>query len=154
MTPNTIVENNGRFTVNNARPFAMRIVVGIAAPIAIALVGLSAWNDVQDHRWGMAAVRVMFALTVALAALFSLFGAETIGVEGQELVWRRGSSQERRCALGDVEKLDRQGNQLWVHIRGEKHPIIVGSGLRQPPSAMAWLTERLESAITAARTGK
>jgi hypothetical protein len=152
--PSTIIESNGRFTVNNARPPAMRIIVAIAAPIVILLVGVSVVSDVEDRRWAMIAVRAFFALTVILATRFALFGAETIGVEGPELIWRRGKALERRCRLGDVERIEREGNQLRVHIRDDKYPIIVGAGLRQPEAAMEWLSERLQAAITAGQTGR
>ena len=150
---NTIVEDNGRFTVQNARPLALRVAFGFIAPIAIVLLGVSMVGDVQEHSWLMLAFRLFFALTLALATRFALFGAESIGVEGGELVWRRGSSQERRCPVGRVERLEQQGTQLLVHIRDDKYPIIVGAGLRQPEAAMAWLSERLNAAITAKRTG-
>jgi hypothetical protein len=152
--PSTIKEEGTRWTVENARPRAMRIVIGFAAPIAIGLIGLAMVSDVRDHKWAMLGVRGLFAVVVALSAVFSLFGAESLAVEGGELVWRRGSSQERRCAAADVEKLEREGNHLRVHVRGEKHPIIVGAGLRQRPEAIAWLLGRVEKALTAARTGR
>jgi hypothetical protein len=151
--PSTIIENNGVFTVHNARPLAMRVIVGLAAPVVFLFIGLAIYNDVEERAWGMMAARLGFALVVGLATRFALFGAETIGVEGTELIWRRGKSLERRCQVVDVEKLDLQGNQLWVHIRDDKYPVIVGAGLRQPESAMAWLTERLQTMITAGRTG-
>jgi hypothetical protein len=153
MTPNTIVEQDGRYVVANARPKAMRVLIMLVAPLAIAFVLLSVAGDVQTHNWFMIPVRMMFALVIGLAAMFSLFGAESVGVEGQELVWRRGKSQERRVAVGEVERLEREGNQLRIHVRGEPHPIIVGAGLRQAPGAMQWLTEQLEARLTAARKG-
>jgi len=152
-TPPTIKEEGARWTVENARPRAMRVLIAFAAPIVIALIGVSMVNDVRDHHIGMFAVRLAFAVIVALSAIFSLFGAESLALEGSELVWRRGNSQERRCALGDVEKLERQGNHLRVHVRGQARPIIIGAGLRQQPAAMKWLAERLQAAITAARRG-
>lgn len=151
--PSTILESNQSFTVNNARPLAMRVVVGFAAPMVFLFIAVSIVNDVEEHAWGMMAVRLMFALTVGLATRFALFGAETIGLEDGELVWRRGKSLERHCPVGAVERIEREGNQLRVHIRDDKYPIIVGAGLRQPESAMAWLAERLETLLTAARTG-
>lgn len=151
MTPSTITEANGKFTVHNARPRAMRVVVAIAAPIVVIFVGISILGDVRDSNWIMIAPRALFALMVLLAAQFSLFGAESIGVEGGELVWRRGTTQERRYPLGDVERLERQGNQLHVHVRSDRHPIIVGAGLRQPAAAMQWLADRLQAALDAAR---
>jgi hypothetical protein len=152
--PSTIKEEGARWTIDNARPRAMRVIIGFAAPIAVALIGYTMLNDVRDHNWLMLAVRALFATVVVLSAIFSLFGAESLAVEGGELVWRRGSSLERRCAVGDVEKLERQGNHLRVYVRGEKHPIVVGAGLRQQPAAIQWLAERVQSAITAARTGR
>src|SRR6266542_1752289 len=118
-TPNTIlVQTDGRLVVVNARPRAMRTIIMLAAPVAIAFV------------------------------LLSLFGDESIAVEGQELVWRRGKSQERRAAIADVEKLEREGNHLRVHLRGATHPIIIGAGLRQPPAAIEWLSAELEARLT------
>jgi hypothetical protein len=156
-TPPTIKEEGTRWVIENARPLAMRVVIGFAAPIAIALVVLVMINDAREGSWGMFGVRVIFALVVALSAVFSLFGAESLSVEGGELVWRRGKSQVRRAPVGSVEKLERQGNHLRVHVRGpdgqEERPIVVGAGLRQQPAAIAWLAERVQSAITGARTG-
>jgi hypothetical protein len=152
-TPPTIKEDGTRWIIENARPLAMRVLIGFAAPIAIALVVLVMINDAREGKWGMFGVRVIFALVVAASAVFSLFGAESLSIEGGELVWRRGKSQERRAPVGSVEKLERQGNHLRVHVRGEERPIIVGAGLRQQPAAMKWLAERLQSAITGARTG-
>ena len=153
MTPNTIVEQDGRYVVANARPKAMRVLIMLVAPVAIAFVLLSVVGDVQTRNWFMIPVRLLFALVIGLAAMFSLFGAESVSVEGQELVWRRGKSQERRVAVGEVERLEREGNQLRIHVRGETHPIIIGAGLRQAPGAMQWLTEQIEARLTAARTG-
>src|SRR5262249_16831136 len=150
-SPPTIKEEGARWTVENARPRAMRVIIAFAAPIILALIGVSMVNDVRDHHFGMLAVRFVFAVIVALSAIFSLFGAESLASEGRELVWGRGSSEERRCALGDVEKLERQGNHLRVHVRGQSRPIVVGAGLRQQPAAIKWLAERLQAAITAAR---
>jgi hypothetical protein len=150
--PTTILEQEGRFIVGNARPKAMRVLIMIVAPLVLAFLLLSIVGDVQNRNWIMIPVRLGFAFMVSMAALFSLFGAETVSVEGGELVWRRGKALERRAKLGDVEKLEREGNQLRIHVRGEPHPIIVGAGLRQPPGAMQWLSDRLEAAITAART--
>jgi hypothetical protein len=147
MQPKTILEQDGRFVVANARPLAMRVIIMMAAPVAIALVLLSVVGDVRAHDWIMVPVRLAFVAVIALAAMFSLFGAESIAVEGSDLVWRRGKSLERRCAVAEVEWLERQGNQLRVHVRGENHPIIVGAGLRQSPEAMQWLTDRLEAAL-------
>jgi hypothetical protein len=156
-TPPTIKEEGTRWIIENARPLAMRVVIGFAAPIAIALVVLVMINDAHEGKWGMFAVRLIFAAVIALSTVFSLFGAESLSIEGGELVWRRGKSQERRAPVGSVEKLERQGNHLRVHVRGpdgqEERPIIVGAGLRQQPAAMKWLAERLQSAITGARTG-
>ena len=152
-TPPTIKEDGTRWIIENARPLAMRVIIGFAAPIAIAAVVLVMINDAREGKWGMFGVRVIFALVVAASAVFSLFGAESLSIEGGELVWRRGKSQERRAPVGNVEKLERQGNHLRVHVRGDDRPIIIGAGLRQQPAAMKWLAERLQSAITGARTG-
>jgi hypothetical protein len=151
--PNTIREEAGHYIVDNARPKAMRTVIKLAAPVAIAFVLLTVVGDVQTHNWVIIPFRLLFVLMIGLAAMFSLFGAESVGLEGQELIWRRGKSQERRVPLGDVERLEREGNQLRVHVRGEPHPIIVGAGLRQAPEAMQWLTEQLDAQLTAARKG-
>lgn len=153
MKPTTITEDNGRYVIHNARPRGMRVGVAIVAPLAILFVLLSLVGDVHDHDWIMVPVRLGFAGVIAMAALFALFGSESIAVEGGELVWRRGKSQERRWRLGDVEWLEQQGTQLRVHIKGEPHPFVVGAGLRQPPEAIAWLSERLLPALTAARKG-
>jgi hypothetical protein len=152
-TPPTIKEEGTRWTVENARPRAMRVLIGLVAPVVIAFIGIAMVNDVREHKWWMVVARAIFAAVVAMSAVFSLFGAESIAVEGGEVVWRRGTSQERRCGVADVEKLERVGNHLRVHVRGEKHPMVVGAGLRQQPAAIAWLAKRLEAAITAARTG-
>ena len=153
--PATIKETDGRaWTVENARPLAMRIGIGFVAPIVLALIGVTMMNDVAEHRWGMLALRAIFALFVAMAAVFSLFGGESVAIEGDGLVWRRGKNQVRRAPVADVEKRERQGNHLRVHVRGQERAIIVGAGLRQQPAAVAWLAERLQSAITAARTGR
>src|SRR3954471_23510929 len=153
-TPSTIKEeaDGKRWVIENGRPLAMRVVIGFVAPIAIALVGLTILNDVAERRWGMVTVRVIFAAVIALSTVFSLFGAETLSIEGGELVWRRGKSQERRADLAGVQKLERQGNHLRVHVAGQERPIIVGAGLRQQPAAIAWLAERLQSAIKTARS--
>jgi hypothetical protein len=150
--PPTIKEEGGtRWIIANARPLVMRVIIGFAAPIAIALVVLMMVNDAHERRWGMLTVRALFALVVAMSAVFSLFGAETLSIEGGDLVWRRGKSQERRAPVASVEKLERQGNHLRVHVRGPdgqaERPIVVGAGLRQQPAAIKWLAERLQSAI-------
>ncbi len=154
MTPPTIKEDGTRWVVENARPLVMRIGIGFVAPIALVLVAFTMLNDVREARWGMLLVRIVFAAIVVLSAVFSLFGAESLSIEGGELVWRRGRSQQRRAKLGDVEKLEREGNHLRVHVRGEERPIVVGAGLRQQPAAMKWLLARLDAEITAARTGR
>ncbi len=152
-TPTTIKEADGnRWTVENGRPLVMRIGIGFVAPIVLTLIGLTMINDVAEHRWGMLVMRAIFALVVAMSAVFSLFGAESLAVESGEIVWRRGKSQVRRAAVADVEKLERQGNHLRVHVRGQERPIVVGAGLRQQPSAIAWLAERLQAAIFAERS--
>ncbi|HEY2745121.1 MAG TPA: hypothetical protein VGL86_10880 [Polyangia bacterium] len=160
--PSTIKESEEaggrRWTVENGRPLVMRIGIGFVAPIVLLLIGLTMINDVSEHRWGMLAMRSVFALVVAVSAVFSLFGAETLTIAGGEIVWRRGNSQVRRAAVADVEKLERQGNHLRVHVRTqpgeEPRPIVVGAGLRQQPSAIAWLAKRVEAAITATRRDK
>lgn len=153
MKPTTITEENGRFVLHNARPRAMRVTVAVLAPVAIGFVLLSLAGDVHEHNWLMVPVRLGFAGVIAVAAIFALFGAESLAVEGDELVWRRGKSQERRCHLRDVEWLEQQGNHLRVHVKGDPHPMIVGAGLRQPPEAITWLSERLSPALTAAKKG-
>ncbi|HEX9103688.1 MAG TPA: hypothetical protein VF997_15870 [Polyangia bacterium] len=154
-TPPTIKEEDGRrWTVENARPLFMRMAIGVVTPIVLAAVGWTMWNDALEHRWVMLAIRAAFALLVLASARFSLFGSESLAVEGGQLVYRRGRHEER-CAVGDVERLERQGNLLRVHVRGpagEARPIIVGAGLRQQPAAMKWLAERLQSAIQRARS--
>ena len=152
IAPTTIKEDGNRWTVENARPLAMRMAIGVVTPIVLAAVGWTMYNDALDHRFGMLAIRGAFALLVLLSARFALFGAESLAIEGRELVYRRGKHEER-CAVGDVERLEREGNHLRVHVRGAERPIIVGAGLRQQPSAMQWLVERLQSAITGAKTG-
>ena len=150
-SPPTIKEEEGRrWTVENARPLAMRLAIGAVTPIVLTAVGWTMWNDALDHHWVMMAIRAAFALLVLVSARFSLFGSESLAVEGGELVYRRGRHQER-CAVGDVERLERQGNLLRVHVRGAERAIIVGAGLRQHPAAIKWLAERLQSAIAAAR---
>lgn len=149
-TPPTIKEAGGRWTVENARPLVMRMAIGAVTPIVLAAVGWTMYNDALDHRWVMFAVRATFALIVLVSARFSLFGSELLAIEGRELVYRRGRHVER-CGVGDVERLERQGNLLHVHVRGAARPIIVGAGLRQQPAAMKWLAERLQSSITAAK---
>src|SRR4051794_27563722 len=120
-TPPTIKEEGTRWTVDNARPRAMRVLIGLVAPVVIAFIGIAMINDVREHKWWMVVARGVFAAVVAMSAIFSLFGAESIAVEGREVVWRRGNNQERRCGVADVEKLERVGNHLRVHVRGEKH---------------------------------
>jgi hypothetical protein len=150
--PPTIKEADGtHWIVENARPLIMRVGIGFVAPIVLGLIAITMVNDVREGRLGMMAVRGLFALFVVVAAIFSLFGGESLAVENGELVWRRGKSQVRRAAVGDVEKLERQGNHLRVHVRGQQQPIVVGAGLRQQPAAIAWLAERVQAAIVAAR---
>jgi hypothetical protein len=149
-TPPTIKEEAGRWTVENARPLAMRLAIGAVTPIVVAAIGWTMWNDALGHRWVMFGVRALFALVVLASARFSLFGSESLAVEGGELVYRRGKHEER-CKAGDVERLERQGNHLRVHVKGTGRPIIVGAGLRQQPAAMQWLAERLQSALKSAR---
>ncbi len=153
-TPTTIKEDGTRWTIENARPRAMRVVIAMVAPLMLAFVGVEMVGDARGGKWVMFAVRLLFALLIALAGVFSLFGSESLALDGTELVWRRGSSQERRCGVAEVEKLERVGNHLRVHVRGQPRPIVIGAGLRQPPPAIAWLTERLQAALIAARTGR
>jgi hypothetical protein len=157
MAPTTISEEGldggARFVIKNARPKSMRVAVMVAAPIAIALIGLTAANDFHDGRWGMALVRVLFCLVVAAATRFTLFGEEAVEVARAELVWTRGKNFERRCVVGDVVELERQGNQLRVVVKGQP-PIVIAAGLRQPPEAVAWLSDRLEAALKRAQSAK
>jgi hypothetical protein len=151
-TPSTIKEADANhWTVENARPAVMRIGIGFVAPIVFFLIAVTMVDDVRKGSWGMLAVRAVFALIVAMSAVFSLFGAETLAIENGEVVWRRGRNQVRRAPVADVEKLERQGNHLRVHVRGQERPIVIGAGLRQQPSAIAWLAERMQAAIFAAR---
>jgi hypothetical protein len=152
-SPPTIKEDGTRWTVENARPLGLRIGWGVAAPIVLALLGYASLGDVRDGKWVMLAMRAVFAVFVVTAAVFSLFGGETLAVADGEVTWQRGRKQIRRAKLADVEKLERTGTQLRVHVRGEEQPIIVGAGLRQPPAAMSWLMKRLDAAIIAARKG-
>jgi hypothetical protein len=156
-TPPTIKEEDDghRWIVDNARPRSMRVAIGMVAPVVLAFIGLAMVNDVREHKWWMLAARVLFAALVVMSAVFSLFGGESLALEGAELVWRRGRSQERRCAVADVVTLERVGNHLRIFARGDdKHPaILVGAGLRQPPAAVAWLLERLQDALARARSG-
>jgi hypothetical protein len=152
-TPPTIKEQDGtRWTIENARPVAMRVAIGFAAPMAIAAVVFVMINDAREAKWGMFAVRAIFAFVIAISTVFSLFGAEQLSIEGGDLVWRRGKSQERRAPVASVEKLERQGNHLRVHVAGQDRPIVIGAGLRQQPAAIAWLAERLQSALESTRS--
>jgi hypothetical protein len=149
-TPGTIKEEGARWTVENARPLAMRMGIGAVTPIVLTAIGWTMYEDALGHRWVMFAVRALFAAVVLVSARFSLFGSESLAVEGGELVYRRGKHEER-CKAGDVERLERQGNNLRVHVRGSERPIIVGVGLRQQPAAMQWLAERVQAALKSAR---
>ena len=148
-TPPTIKEEGARWTIENARPLFMRMAIGAVTPIVLAAVAWTMYQDTLDHHWVMFSVRALFAVIVLVSARFSLFGSESLAIEGRELVYRRGKHEER-CAVGDVERLEREGNQLRVHVRGSERPIIVGAGLRQQPAAMKWLAERLQSALKSA----
>jgi hypothetical protein len=150
-TPPAIKEEGARWTVENARPLAMRLAIGALTPVILAAIGWTMRNDAIEHRWVMFAIRALFAAVVLASARFSLFGSESLAVEGRELVYRRGKHEER-VAVGDVEKLERQGNHLRVHVRGSERAIIVGAGLRQQPAAIQWLAERVQSAIGQARS--
>lgn len=133
----------------------MRILIGLVSPIVLGLLALAIVGDLQERNWLMLVVRLVFALVVAMGAVFSLFGAESLAIREGALVWQRGSSQSRRCPLDQLERVEREGNQLRVYARGEERPtIVVGAGLRQEPAAIEWLRERVEAALTAARTGK
>src|SRR5437773_10272404 len=116
-TPTTIKEEGTRWTVENARPRGMRILIGLVAPIAIGFIALSMVSDVREHKWWMLVARFGFAVVVAMSAVFSLFGAESVAVEGGEVVWRRGSSQERRSRVADVAKLEGVGKHLRVPVK-------------------------------------
>jgi hypothetical protein len=157
MAPSTIKEDGSRWTVENARPVAMRVAIGFVVPIVLTAVGWTMWNDALEHRWVMMSIRALFALLVLVSARFSLFGSESVALEGGELVYRRGKLEER-CAAADVERVEREGNLVRVHVRGPagevRRPIIVGAGLRQQPSAMQWLAERIQARITAAKTDR
>jgi hypothetical protein len=154
MAPTTISEEQldggAKFVLQNARPKGMRVAIMVVTPLIVALIGLTAANDFHDGHWGMGLVRVLFCIVVATAARFTLFGEESVQVTPAELLWLRGKNFERRCAVADIEQLERQGNQLRVIVKGQT-PIVIGSGLRQPPSNMAWLSDRLEAAIKLAR---
>jgi hypothetical protein len=156
MLPTTIKEEGNRWTIDNARPRNMRVVIGVAAPIVLGFLAISIMRDLEGHDWLMLTLRLLFAAVVVLGTVFSLFGAESLVVESGELVWRRGSSQERRCKLGEIARIERMGNHLRVYARGDdKHPsIVIGAGLRQQPAAIEWLRERVDAAITAAKTGR
>lgn len=154
-TPTTIKEEGNRWTIDNARPRNMRIVIGVAAPIVLGFVALSILRDLDERNWVMLSVRAAFALVVVLGTVFSLFGAESLALEGGELVWRRGSSQQRRCPVGEVERVEREGNHLRIYARGGERPaMVIGAGLRQPPEAVEWLRQRVEAALTAAKKGR
>jgi hypothetical protein len=154
MAPTTIseeqLENGARFVLHNARPRSMRVAIMIVAPLVVAIIGLTAANDFHDGHWGMALVRLGFCIVVATAARFTLFGQESLEIVPAGLLWQRGKNFERRCAVADIEQLERQGNQLRVLVKGQP-PIVIGSGLRQPPNNVAWLADRLEAAIQRAR---
>ena len=149
-TPPSIKEEGAHWTVENARPLAMRLAIAAVTPIVVTAVGWTMYQDSLGQRWVMFGIRALFALVVLASARFSLFGSESVAVEGGELVYRRGKHVER-CAAGDVERLERQGNHLRVHVKGTERPIIVGAGLRQQPAAMQWLAERLQAALQSAR---
>ena len=153
--PTTIKEEGNRWTIDNARPRNMRVIIGVAAPIVLGFIALSMLQDFGERRWVMLTMRAIFALVVVLGTVFSLFGAESLAIEDGALVWRRGSSQGRRCELGEIERIEREGNHLRVYARGNARPaIVVGAGLRQPPAAVEWLRQRVEAAITAAKKGR
>jgi hypothetical protein len=154
MPPTTIseeeLESGARFVLKNARPKSMRVAIMVVAPLVVAIIGVTAANDFHDGHWGMALVRVGFAIIVATAARFALFGEESLQVTAAELLWQRGKNFERRCPVADIEQLERQGNQLHVRVKGQP-PIVIASGLRHPPENVAWLSDRLEAAIKRAR---
>lgn len=155
MNPTTISEEplkgGARFVLRNARPRNMKVLVMVAAPIVLVLLAITAANDIQQHRWPMAIVRALFGVVVATAATFTLFGEESLDVAAGELWWRRGKNFERRCPVADIERLEREGNQLRVIVKSQP-PIVIGSGLRQPPETMAWLADRVEAVLKAARS--
>jgi hypothetical protein len=146
-TPRTIKEDGARWTVENARPLIMRVIIGFVVPIVLTAVGWTMWNDALEHRWVMLSLRGMFALLLLLAARFSLFGAESLALDGGALVYRRGKVEER-SAVSDVERIEREGNILRVVVRGRERPLIVGAGLRQQPAAMQWLADRVQQRMT------
>jgi len=153
--PPTIKEEGARWTVENARPIAMRVGIGFVVPIVLTAIGYTMWNDALEHRWVMLSIRGLFALIVLMSARFSLFGAESLAVDSGELVYRRGKTEER-CAASDVERVEREGNIVRVHVRGRERPLIIGAGLRQQPAAMKWLVERVEQSlrsVTGAKKG-
>jgi hypothetical protein len=154
MQPTTIseeeLERGARFIIRNARPKGMRVAVMIVAPVVVVIIATTAANDFHDGHWGIALVRLLFCLVVATAARFTLFGEESLQVTPAELLWLRGKNFERRCPVADIERLEHQGTQLHVIVKGQP-PIIVASGLRQPPGNMAWLSDRLAEAIKRAR---
>jgi hypothetical protein len=143
------LEGGTRWLVKNARPLGMRIAVAVVAAIAVGVIGVTAFAEIREGRWGMGLIRGLFLIVVATAARFTLFGEEALQVAGGELLWTRGTNFERRCKLEEIERLERTGNQLRVHVRGAATPIVVGSGLRQPEPAMVWLTARVEAALRA-----
>ena len=145
-TPSTIKEDGARWTLENARPLFMRLAIGVITPIVLGAVGWTMWNDALDHHFGMLGVRAVFVLIVLVSARFALFGAETLALEDGALVYRRGRHEER-CAAADVERFERLGNHLRIHVRGREHAIIVGAGLRQSPAAIQWLAERVQATI-------
>jgi hypothetical protein len=147
MTPPTIKEDGDRWTVENARPIAMRVAIGFIVPIVLVMIGWTMWNDALEHRWVMLSIRGLFALVVLTSARFSLFGAESLALEGGALVYRRGKVEERSAA-SDVERIEREGNILRVVVRGRERPLIVGAGLRQQPAAMQWLADRVQQRMT------
>jgi hypothetical protein len=151
-TPPNIKEEGARWTLENARPLFMRMAIGVVTPVVLVAVGWTMYQDTLDRHWVMFGVRALFAAIVLVSARFSLFGSESVAIEGRELIYRRGKHVER-CAVGDVERLERQGNHLRVHVRGRERTIIIGAGLRQQPVAIKWLAERLQSEITAAKKG-
>jgi hypothetical protein len=147
MTPPTIKEDGDRWTVENARPIAMRVAIGFIVPIVLVMIGWTMWNDALEHRWVMLSIRGLFALVVLTSARFSLFGAESLALDGGALVYRRGKVEER-SAVSDVERIEREGNILRVVVRGRERPLIVGAGLRQQPAAMQWLADRVQQRMT------
>ena len=126
-TPPGIKEDGGRWTVENARPIVMRMAIGAVTPIVLAAVGWTMYNDALDHRWVMFAVRALFALVVLVSARFSLFGSESLAVEGRELeqedldaVFRPLQPAISRCITDAVGDYPLESGKIEVAFRVER----------------------------------